>query len=205
MRRKQKNRILNGLMVLCIVALAIAGLLVAGHIKKQSEQGTEAETVSTISARETSKEQVHDGESELAVPEGPTCTIEIRCDTILDHLDLLNDAKKSYVPSDGCILSATTVAFSEGESVFDILRRVCEEKDIQLEYSWTPVYDSYYIEGIHQLYEFDCGNESGWMYKVNEVFPNYGCSSYEPKAGDSIVFLYTCKGYGADIGGKVSG
>ena len=38
MRRKQKNRILNRLMVLCTVALAIAGLLVAGHIKKQSEQ-----------------------------------------------------------------------------------------------------------------------------------------------------------------------
>ena len=139
------------------------------------------------------------------MPEGPTCTIEIRCDTILDHLDLLDTAKKSYVPSDGCILPETTVAFSEGESVFDILRRVCEEKKIQLEYSWTPVYDSYYIEGIHQLYEFDCGNESGWMYKVNEVFPNYGCSSYEPKAGDAIAFLYTCKGYGADVGGGISG
>lgn len=89
--------------------------------------------------------------------------------------------------------------------MFDILRRVCEERKIQLEYSWTPVYDSYYIEGIHQLYEFDCGSESGWMYKVNEVFPNYGCSSYEPKAGDAIVFLYTCKGYGADVGGGMSG
>ena len=33
MRRKQKNRILNGLMVLCIVALAVAGLLTAGQIK----------------------------------------------------------------------------------------------------------------------------------------------------------------------------
>ena len=205
MGRKQKNRILNGLMVLCIVALAVAGLLTAGQIKKQSEQETEAETVSTMSAEVTAKEQEYGAESELTVPEGPTCTIEIRCDTILDHLDLLDTAKKSYVPSDGCILPETTVAFSEGESVFDILRRVCEEKKIQLEYSWTPVYDSYYIEGIHQLYEFDCGNESGWMYKVNEVFPNYGCSSYEPKAGDAIVFLYTCKGYGADVGGGMSG
>ncbi len=205
MGRKQKNRILNGLMVLCIVVLAVAGLLVAGHIKKQSTQETEAEMVSTISAEKISKEREYGAESELTVQEGPTRTIEIRCDTILDHLDLLNAAKKSYVPSDGCILPATTVAFSEGTSVFDILRRVCEERKIQLEYSWTPVYDSYYIEGIHQLYEFDCGSESGWMYKVNEVFPNYGCSSYEPKAGDAIVFLYTCKGYGADVGGGMSG
>ena len=37
------------------------------------------------------------------------------------------------------------------------------------------MYNSYYIEGINHLYEFDVGPESGWMYKVDEWFPNYGC------------------------------
>ena len=59
------------------------------------------------------------------------------------------------------------------------------------------MYGSYYIEGINNLYEFDCGNQSGWMYKVNGWFPNYGCSSYNLKDGDSIVWAFTCNGLGS--------
>ena len=44
------------------------------------------------------------------------------------------------------------------------------------------------------------GPESGWMYKVNEWFPNYGCSAYTLKNGDDIVWCYTCNGLGADVG-----
>ena len=128
------------------------------------------------------------------------CSITIRCDTILDNYDELDPAKAPYVPDNGCILPATTVEITEGESVFDVLNRVCEQYGIQIEYSWTPMYDSYYIEGINNLYEFDCGYESGWMYKVNGWFPNYGCSSYELTGGESIVWCYTCKGLGEDVG-----
>ena len=132
-----------------------------------------------------------------------TCTIEIRCDSILDNLEELKEGKSKYVPSDGRILSKAEVEFSEGESVFDVLKRLCDSNKIQLEYSWTPFYNSYYVEGIHQLYEFDCGSESGWMYQVNGIFPNYGCSSYTLKDGDSIKWCYTCKGLGADIGASM--
>ena len=121
-----------------------------------------------------------------------TCTITIRCDTILDNMENLTDGKEAYVPANGCILSTSTVEFEEGETVFDVLERVCSYAGIQLEYSWTPMYNSYYIEGINHLYEFDCGNESGWMYKVNGWFPNYGCSSYTLQDGDTIVWCYTC-------------
>ena len=132
-----------------------------------------------------------------------TCTIEIRCDTILDNMDELETGKDSYVPADGTILAATTVSFTDGETVFDVLKRACEQNGIQLEYSYTPLYESYYVEGIHHLYEFDCGSESGWMFKVNGWFPNYGCSAYTLSQGDSIVWCYTCHGLGADVGGGV--
>lgn len=134
-------------------------------------------------------------------PVALTCTIQIRCDTILDNMDNLEPGKDAYVPSSGTILSTTTVSFTEGETVFDVLKRVCDQNGIQLEYSYTPMYESYYIEGINYLYEFDCGNESGWMYKVNGWFPNYGCSDYTLEQGDSIVWCYTCNGLGADVGG----
>ena len=132
---------------------------------------------------------------------GLSCTIQIRCDTILDNMENLEPGKNAYVPANGVILATSTIGFVDGETVFDVLKRACEAAGIQLEYSWTPMYDSYYIEGINNLYEFDCGNESGWMYKVNGWFPNYGCSAYPLKDGDVIVWCYTCNGLGADVGG----
>lgn len=129
-----------------------------------------------------------------------TCSIAMYCDTILDNWDNLDGEKAGYVPSDGVLLYPVTVEFEDGETVFDVLCRVCSSTGIQLEYSWTPMYNSYYVEGIGNLYEFDCGNESGWMYKVNGWFPNYGCSSYTLSDGDVIVWCYTCNGLGADVG-----
>ena len=129
-----------------------------------------------------------------------TCTFSIECSTILNNLSMLEPDKLEMVPSGGVILKKTTVTFYEGESVFDVLQRVCKEKGIHLESSWTPIYNSAYIEGIHNLYEFDCGSLSGWMYKVNGWYPNYGCSRYQLKDGDVVEWRFTCD-LGNDIGG----
>lgn len=129
-----------------------------------------------------------------------TCTLSIRCDTILNNMNLLKEEKKALVPSNGVILDTITVTFSEGESVFDVLKRVTRQQRIHMEFKMTPIYNSAYIEGIHNLYEFDCGNLSGWMYKVNDWFPNYGCSRYQLKQGDVIEWVYTCD-LGKDVGG----
>ena len=172
------------------------------------EQGDETESESeSKEAKEDSdsmEEYTSDESGEAGDSDGSSnmCTITIRCDTILDNLDNLDAGKEAYVPSNGVILATSSVEFEDGETVFDVLNRVCEYAGIQLEYSWTPLYDSYYIEGLNHLYEFDCGNESGWMYKVNGWFPNYGCSSYTLEDGDNIVWCYTCNGLGADVGGS---
>ncbi len=131
-----------------------------------------------------------------------SCTIRIVCDTILDNMDELEPGKDIYVPNDGVILPPTRVTFSEGETVFEVLKRVCDDAGIQLEYAFTPGYNSYYIEGINHLYQFDCTSGGGWMFKVNGWFPNYGCSAYTLKKGDDIVWCYTCN-YGEDVGGSV--
>ena len=129
-----------------------------------------------------------------------SCTIEIRCDTILNNMQDLKPGLDVYVPDSGTILPTTTITFTEGETVFDVLKCICDARGIQIEYSYTPMYGSYYVEGINNLYEFDCGQQSGWMYKVNGWFPNYGCSEYILDAGDEIVWCYTCKGLGTDVG-----
>ncbi len=132
-----------------------------------------------------------------------SCTISINCATILDNISYCDPEKVELVPEDGWILKPLTVTFYEGESVFNVLQRVCKQQKIHMEYEDTPIYNSAYIEGIHNLYEFDVGELSGWMYKVNEWFPNYGSSRYQLQDGDVICWEYTCD-LGNDIGGGYS-
>lgn len=138
-------------------------------------------------------------EQEINVQKSYTCTFSIECTTILNNLGDLDPDKLELVPSDGIILEDTEVTFYEGESVYDVLQRVCQDNGIHMESSWTPIYNSAYIEGIHNLYEFDCGELSGWMYSVNGWYPNYGCSRYQLVQGETVVWKYTCD-LGRDVG-----
>lgn len=40
-----------------------------------------------------------------------------------------------------------------------------------------------------------------WIYKVNDWFPNYGCSRYALADVDVICWVYTCD-LGDDVGGS---
>ena len=128
-----------------------------------------------------------------------TCTMEIRCDTLLQHLDELSPGKADLVPEDGILLEKTTVSFEPGESVFDVFSRCLREEKLHFEYVDAKAFGSVYIEGIGNLYEFDCGEQSGWIYFVNGISPGLGCSGYTVESGDEIVFAYTCD-MGADLG-----
>ena len=187
----KKKKLANLIMVLIILAIAIVGSAVAFRLRTAQDTGLGSQY---HIAKIPDNALITRGEEENI------CTITIVCDTVLDNLDNLDEEKAPYVPKDAVILPETQVSFSEGDTVFEVLQKVCTAADLQIEYSWTPMYNSYYIEGINHLYEFDCGPESGWMYKVNEWFPNYGCSAYNLKNGDEIVWCYTCNGLGADVG-----
>lgn len=130
-----------------------------------------------------------------------TCSLSVRCDTVLNNMEKLNPEKAELIPSDCIIYPETVLEFTDGESVFDVLLREMKANKIHLEFVNAPVYGSSYIEGIGNLYEFDCGELSGWMYRVNDKFPNYGCSKYILKPGDKIEWIYTCN-LGKDIGGE---
>ncbi len=125
-------------------------------------------------------------------PKGPYCYISINCSDIVKNMDMLVKGKEKLVPADGVILAKTAVSIKDGDTVFDILKRVVKDNSIHLEYSYTPVYDSYYIEGIANLYEFDCGDLSGWLYNVNDEYINVGMSQYDVSDGDIIKIWYTC-------------
>lgn len=168
----------------------------------QSSASTKQDKYKTDPIPEGKPQPVEPQEQEI-VDNTLKCSFSISCATVLDNMDILDKSKKEIIPDDGWILKPVTVNFNEGESVFDVLKQVCRDNKIQLEFSFTPIYNSAYIEGINNLYEFDCGSLSGWMYEVNDWFPNYGCSRYEVKNGDVIEWQYTCD-LGGDIGGYYS-
>ena len=185
------------------------------QIKKEADTKTEEKKSDTeVLSVEKNTEQpykeekaeensLYEERSEAKEAEELTCTLSVRCDTILSNPVLLNSEKINLVPEDGVIFSEKTVVFYEGESVFNVLLREMKKNKIHLEFVNAPMYNSAYIEGINNIYEFDCGELSGWMYKVNGYFPNYGCSRYLIKNGDKVEWVYTCD-LGVDVGGDYS-
>lgn len=136
-------------------------------------------------------------------PDSKTVKISIRCDTVLENYDDLDPALQSeeYVPPDGVILPETEYVLRPGDTVFDILNRAVRYNKIQMEYQGADEnsFGSVYVKGLHWLYEFSCGPLSGWMYKVDGNFPNYGCSKYTLEDGQTIEWVYTCD-LGRDVG-----
>ncbi len=136
--------------------------------------------------------------------EQQTCTISISCAVLLEQLDRLPAAKQVLVPEDGWLLPPTEVSFTPGETVFDVLQRETRARSIHMEFSSTPLYNTAYIEGIGNLYEFDCGESSGWMFSVNKTFPTLGCSACPVEQGDQIAWQYTLS-LGEDLGESTGG
>lgn len=115
--------------------------------------------------------------------------LEIQCKRILDQQSLWKEGIEEIIPKSGVFYSGSC-SFSQGETVYDILKHICREQDIELDSSYTPLYGSYYVRGIGNLYEFDCGSESGWKYSVNGEMPGVGSSQYTVASQDRIVFFY---------------
>lgn len=165
----------------------------------KSEKSKSAKSQESSDKKENTQKDSKEPAATEKTSDSQTCRISIDCLTILANMQKLSSGKKAFVPSDGWILRNAEVTLKKGDSVYDILYRVCQKYKIHIEASYTPAYNTYYVEGIHQLYEFDCGDLSGWTYRVNGVSPNYGCSKYQVKAGDVIHWSYSCDA-GRDIG-----
>lgn len=149
---------------------------------------TEAETAPPEPVKEAVKETLP--AQTPPAPERTACTFSISCAALVRNPEVLDEAKRELVPPSGWLLAPCEVEFEEGETVFDLLRRVCREHGILMEFTMSPVYETAYVEGIGNLYEFDGGPQSGWVYSVNGVTPNYGCSSYDTKPGDTVCWEY---------------
>lgn len=135
---------------------------------------------------------------------GPSCTLSVRCDSIFKSKHKPSPETLALLPEDGIILPECKVMLEDGDTVFDVLLRELKKRRIHLEFENTPMYNSAYIEGINNLYEFDCGELSGWLFSVNGEFFGQGSSTLKLKDGDSVLWVYSCD-LGRDVGGYVLG
>jgi len=177
---------------------------------KGENKGKSQDSSDSTASHDREEATGDDGE-EMPLPSDPekavitdkelSCTLSVRCDTVLHNLQWLEREKRDIIPQNGVILEERAVTFYEGESVFNVLLREMKRNKIHMEFVNVPLYNSAYIEGIANIYEFDCGELSGWVYRVNGWFPNYGSSRYTLKNGDRVEVLYTCN-LGLDVGAK---
>ncbi|MBO4835910.1 MAG: bacterial Ig-like domain-containing protein [Lachnospiraceae bacterium] len=88
---------------------------------------------------------------------------------------------------------AQDFAASTNDTVWDVLQKVFAENDITCNYN-TSI-GSVYIAGLTYngltLSEKDNGNDSGWMYTLNDAHPGLGVAEQYLEDGDVIVFHYT--------------
>ena len=188
-------------------------VLTSEYIQKTSVASTAKETFAKITEN-TSEISESSSESETSTEQKKYCTIKISCNNILGNEEKLKNGKEEFLPQNGIILDTTMVEINGNETVYDVLLKVCTENictdgceycrknGIHIESEYTPGFDNYYIEGIHQVYEKDCGSKSGWMYSVNGIYPNVGCSAYTVNDGDAIEWSYTLD-LGDDLGAEL--
>ena len=186
-----------------------AGVAADSGSQQENQSEKEEPVPETPVEEEKPQEQTPPQQSgETAPPENPvvpaepkklTCTFSITCASVLNNMDKLTPGKEGLIPADGWLLAETEVEFSPGDTVFTVLQRELKSRNMHFEYSTAALYDTAYIEGICNLYEYDCGELSGWEYAVNGTFYGYGSSQFTLSDGDVVSWVYTCD-LGADVG-----
>lgn len=109
-------------------------------------------------------------------------TITIRCDTVAGRAE--------HIPADGVILAETTVMLAEGSTAFDQLVLAVREHKLHMDKEEGAM-GTVYVKGLANLYEFDYGDLSGWMFCVNGGSAQTGSGDYKLRAGDKVEWLYT--------------
>lgn len=102
----------------------------------------------------------------------------------------------------GVILKPTVVEIEEGETVVEVLKKVARQNQIPI--SVRGKGSAAYVEGINNIFEFDHGAKSGWLYKVNGNFYSKSSGAYKLKADDVIEWVYTLD-MGRDVGVDFAG
>jgi hypothetical protein len=94
------------------------------------------------------------------------------------------------------ILKPTKIPIKSETTVLDILFLVGKEMGIPVSVSGRN--STAYVDGINNLFEFDYGPMSGWVFTVNDKVPTKSAGIYYVVNGDEIRWAYT-ENLGKDV------
>ena len=159
------------LLVVFFVVLAVAVLIM----------GTEFQSV----------EEYYLTHADEITEDSDTVYFSINCENAVSSGKLSESQLKEL--NNGEILKEKEYVLLDGESVFDMLKRVCRFEKIHMEYQGADknIYNSAYVQGINYLYEFDCGETSGWIFLVNGKQTDTSCGKYKLQDGDKVEWVYS--------------
>ena len=115
-------------------------------------------------------------------------TLSIRCDTVA--------GRAAHIPESGVILEETAFPIAEGDTVYTVLTDAARAHGVHMESSGAN--GLMYIHGIGNIYEFDFGDLSGWVFHVNGESSSVGCDQVILRDGDRVEWHYSCE-LGRDI------
>ncbi len=117
-----------------------------------------------------------------------TISLSITCKNAI-HNGILEDPNYAGVlPENGVIFSSSAVQIESGDTVMQVVKSTLKSNKIVYQ-----IASDGYIKSIAGLGEFDCGAQSGWLYKVNGVQPSISTRYYTLQPGDQVELIYTCK------------
>lgn len=115
-------------------------------------------------------------------------------------------AKKAYISIAGPVgekwsgkFAKTEIEIESGETAFSLLEKTGASLNVDKNTKYGV-----YVRGINGLSEFDKGNQSGWMYRVNGEFPGHSAALERIYENNYVEWLYTTN-LGRDVGGYVPG
>ena len=114
--------------------------------------------------------------------------LTIRCDKVA--------GLAGHIPVDGIILAETQLPIAAGDTVYTVLTDAARAHGLHLDASGAQ--GLMYVHGIGNIYEFDFGDLSGWLYSVNGETYSVGCAQYILQPGDRVEWRYTLE-MGKDI------
>ena len=115
-------------------------------------------------------------------------TLTIRCDTVA--------GRAAHIPADGVILPETALPIAAGDTVYTVLTDAARAYGVHMESSGAD--GLMYVHGVGNIFEFDLGDLSGWVYMVNGESASIGCDQFVLRDGDKVEFHYTLE-LGKDV------
>ncbi len=97
------------------------------------------------------------------------------------------------------IISPTSFKVEADSTVWTVLQKALDEKDMDYEYTYSKASNDLYVTSIDGVKTGANGPMSGWMFTVNGKFLQDSANKVKVVEGDIIEWKYTKDG-GKDIG-----